>query len=336
MNIDIVNLLYNQFPRDIAIPNSFGTNNFYRKEVTCMRDFQQYITTISGIGGAYTSIYDNTNYPLIDKIVFDLDSNNLTKSLKDTKILSNRLHKKEITTFVIFSGRKGYHVYGLLKPTRLSRDVAGYYLINLQRELSKGLKTIDSHLIGNSRGMIRIINTLNKGRYCTPLPPTFHDWSIKKILEWSKTPHVLEFEVLKYQAIEKIVGEIGTGVKEYKESNIPSDIRIDNLPPLEDLHLFIRPCVLEEMLHPIRKDRGPYHITRISFVSELMFLGYTKKQVLDIFRMIHIKYPIPDFNEEKTAYQISKLYENKIKPYGCVKLKEQGLPCTDCGHKYWW
>ncbi|RLJ04134.1 MAG: hypothetical protein DRP18_05115, partial [Candidatus Aenigmatarchaeota archaeon] len=82
--------------------------------------------------GTYASVYDNNPDITLDKVVFDLDNEtNLNKTLEDTISLVNRLQEKNIPYAVIFSGRKGFHIYGLLKPAKLTRDVGAYYLKSL-------------------------------------------------------------------------------------------------------------------------------------------------------------------------------------------------------------
>lgn len=332
MNINnTINTLFPVFPREIGIPWDDPKRDFFRKTVTSKRGLTNYINTVNGIRNCYVSVYDANPNPIIDKIVFDVDSTNLGIALRDITKLTKRIKDPFL---VLFSGRKGFHVYILLKPQKLRRDVAGFYVKELQQRLSKGIKTVDTHLVGNISAMIRIPQTLNNKHYCTFLPPEFKKWDINQILQWSMRPQELQIHcATDYRTIEEIVGEIE--VKQYEPVTYPDGLKINGIPPIEDLHLFIRPCVLEEMLHPVRKDRGAFHITRMSLVSELMFLGHTKNQVLDVFRLIHSKYPISDFDEDRTMYQISKIFENKIKPYGCVKLKEQ-LPCNNCGWKYMW
>lgn len=328
----VINTLFSIFPREIGIPWDDSKGGFFRREVTSKHDLINYIDTVNGISSCYCSVYDTNKDVTIDEVVFDLDSESLETALKDVIKLTKRIQDPYL---VLFSGRRGFHLHVLLKPQKLRRDVAGFYIKELQKKLSKGIKTVDSHLIGDVSRMIRVPQTLNNKKYCTFLPPEFKNWNISQVLDWSMKPHELQiYGRSEYRTIEEVVGEIE--VAEHRETVIPDDIKIIDIPPLEDLCLFIRPCVLEEMIHPVRKDRGAFHITRMSFVSELMFLGYTEEQCLNVFRLIHSKYPIPDFDEDKTMYQIEKIFENKVKPYGCVKLKEKGLPCTECGWKYWW
>ena len=193
-SMDNNSFLFNQFPRDVSIPNIFKKGSFYRKQVTCKRDFQRYLNLMIGSSiGTYTSIYDVNESLLIDKVVFDLDSKDLDEAFVDVGILCSRLYDKNISYLVIFSGKKGFHVYGLVKPIKLPRDIAGYYLANLQRSLTNGLETVDTHLIGNVSAMIRVPNTLNGSRYCTPLPFEFPKMSIEEILDYSKTQHSINF-----------------------------------------------------------------------------------------------------------------------------------------------
>jgi hypothetical protein len=321
--------LFNVFPREIGIP---WESNFYRKTITSIRDLKRYISIVNGNRGCYVSLYDINDKIVLDKIVFDLDSNNLSTSLNDTKKLVRRIVKAKLPYTVLFSGRKGFHVYILLKPQKVRRDVAGFFIKEIQNNFKYGIESVDNHLVGNVSAMIRIPNTLNRNRYCTFLPVSFMGWDIDKILEWSKEQHdAVNSFTGEYRTIEDITGNLE--IRKHPEgSQFGDDITLGSVPSIEMLNELIRPCVLNEMLHPVRGvERGPKHIIRIDLVSELMFLAFSKHQVLEVFR----NFEMGDFSEEKTMYQINKIFDGKIKPYGCKKLRNE-VKCTECGWKYWW
>lgn len=325
MNTNDINFLYNQYPRDISLPNSFKKGSFYRKQITCKRDFQRYLSLMSGSNtSTYTSVYDTSDKPLIDKFVFDLDGEDLNEVFAEVDILASRLHDRNISYLVIFSGKKGFHVYGLLKSSKLPRDIAGYYLGNLQRNLIDGLKTVDTHLVGNVSAMIRIPNTLNDGRYCCPLPFEFRKMSIEEILDYSKTQHSINFFPGELQTIQELASDFKVPQKNESEE-FKDEIKVGSIPSMDILEELIRPCVIKEI-----QKSNPGSVARLDFVSEMMFAAFTPKQILEVIKNLNWD----NFNERQTEYQISKVFERRLKPYSNSKLKE-AFGC-DSKSYYWW
>lgn len=320
-------MLFSVFPREIGVPRD---TVFFRRNINSKRQLMDYITKTNGNNDCYVSVYDTNPELLIDKVVIDIDNSNLHKALRDTIKITERI---EDPYFVLCSGMKGFHIYILFEPERLRKDVSSLYIKEFQQRLTKGVGSVDPHLIGNTSAMIRIPQTINKKRYCTFLPSEFKNWNISEIFEWTTKQHEPELQGRnRYRTIEDAVGDVEA--KSHKEPATPFS-ESNNIPTIEDLSLLIRPCIVKEMLHTEREGRGPHHIARINFVTELMFLGYTEEQVLNIFRLIHQKYDIPDFDEEMTLYQISYIFNRKLKPYACSKLKKE-LNCTNCGWYYFW
>jgi len=284
--------------------------------------------------GVYVSLYDTNVEVTIDKFVFDLDcKTNLNKALEDTIVLVDRLKKKNIPCSVIFSGSKGFHVYGLLKPKKLSRDIATYYLDHLQRELSKEIESVDAHLIGDIRRMIRVPNTLNNNHYCAPLPINFQEMSPKEILDYSTRirTYRLHFTHGKLKAIQDLVNIEFPQKRniEVQDDILPQDtINISSVPDIEILKELIRPCVFEAVT-----SANPPHVVRLNLVSELMFLGFSEDQVLEIIKNLNWE----DFDERATRYQIKKIFEKKLKPYSTSKLCQiLGCECEVNEGYYWW
>jgi len=321
--------LFNIFPRDIGIPNPIRKKDFYRREVSSFKEFYRYLTLMTGSNrGAYTSVYDNNPDITLDKVVFDLDNKtNLNKALEDTISLINRLQDRDIPYAVTFSGRKGFHVYGLLKPAKLSRDIGAYYLKSLQEELAEGIESVDRQLIGDIRRMIRIPNSINNGYYCAPLPTNFQKMSIEEILDYSKNTHRLSFSHGKLKPIQELVSNIRPPEKPDRtdEDEILQD-NVGSIPDMDILAEIVRPYVLEAVRKP-----NPPHIVRLDFVSELMFLGLTEQEIFEIIKRLNWK----DFDEGATRYQIRKVFKKKLKPYSTSKLC-QVLGCDNIEKGYYW
>ncbi|MCK4308121.1 hypothetical protein KAW50_07860, partial [candidate division WOR-3 bacterium] len=63
--------------------------------------------------GVYTSVYDTNEKVLLDKIVFDMDSKDLNEVFAEVDILCSRLHDRNMPYGVVFSGKKGFHIWSL-------------------------------------------------------------------------------------------------------------------------------------------------------------------------------------------------------------------------------
>lgn len=325
MKTNNIDFLFAVFPRDVGIPSPFQKKSFYRKEVTCKRDFHRYLSLMSGNNrGTYVSIYDDNDKITIDKFIFDLDSEDLNDALMDTDTLMDRLSKRNIPSMVVFSGKKGFHVYSLLKPIKLPQDIAGYYLSNLQRCLSKDLKTNDSHIVGDTRRMFRVPNTLNDGRYCCPLPFEFRKMNIEEILDYSKTQHSINFFPGDLQTIQELAGDFKVPQRNESEE-FKDEIKVGSIPSMDILEELIRPCVIKEI-----QKSNPGSIARLDFVSEMMFASFTPKQILEVIKNLDWD----NFDERQTEYQIRKVFERRLKPYSNSKLKE-AFGC-DSNSYYWW
>lgn len=332
MDFKIVDFLFSIFPREIGIPNPLQKSSFYRREINSSRELHRYLVLMTGSNkGVYVSLYDTNVEVTIDKFVFDLDcKTNLNKALEDTIVLVERLKKKSIPCSVIFSGSKGFHVYGLLKPKKLSRDIATYYLAHLQRDLSKGIETVDTHLIGDLRRMIRVPNTMNNNHYCTPLPTGFQKMTPEEILNYSTRirTRTLHFTRGTLKSIPELVDvNFSQKISNEAQSIAPQDtMNISSVPDIEILKELVRPCVFEAVTKP-----NPPHIVRLDLVSELMFLGFSEDQVLEIIKDLDWE----DFDERATKYQIKKIFEKKLKPCSNSKLCEV-LGCDTNEGYYWW
>jgi len=306
--------LFNRFPREV----SFKRNVVYNRD-----EFMKYVQLNNGINGVYTSLYDLNLH--IDKIFFDLDNEDLNKAKEDAKALMGRLNEYNLPYIFLFSGRKGFHVYIPTSSWKSPNvETARYVLKTIQSSLSEGIKSVDSHVIGDVRRLVRVPNTLNKNNYCVPLPEDFVRWSVSRIIDYAKTPHDIDYDV-KPVDIRKVVDFDF----DYKPHDI--DYNIPNkweLPSSFRLVIpLIRPCIAKTLI----EDKEPPHMVRVDFVTELMWLGFNQEQVFHVIRELGWK----DFNPQITRSQIRQIFERKYLPPSCSRLKDF-VHCSNCGWFYFW
>jgi len=306
--------LFNKFPREVSLK---------REIVNDMNQFSKYIQLNNGINGVFTSLYDlRLN---IDKVFFDIDNHDLNKAKEDTIKLIGRLNEYELPYIVIFSGKKGFHVY---IPTNSwqspNLETAKYVLKTIQSSLANGIESVDKHVIGDARRLVRVPNTLNKNNYCVPLPESFVDWSVSKIIDYAKTTHDINYDV-KPIDVRQIVDfdfdyiQYNLDIDLPKQWELPSKFKL--IIPL------IRPCLAQKLI----EDRDPPHMVRVALVCELMWLGFNQEQIFHIIRELNWA----DFDPKITRYHIRHIFEHKYLPPSCQKLREY-THCKNCGWFYFW
>jgi len=328
MVIDITTLtLFPFYPRRVGIPSYIVRN---------VHQFEQYILKHNGtITGCHVGVYNCSSRPLIDKIVFDFDGGKKGERLKDVfeevKIFVGELISRKFVFIPVFSGNRGFHIYVLLQPIEVEESIARFLLKTVQEEFAEDYKFVDKQKFGVVNAMIRVPNTLNMKRklWCCYLPLHFVEWSIKELLEYSKTPQyqTYKFNGQKYPLI--------TDLAEITMNEVPKELKPTQnfeyappkIPPLHLLKDLVRPCVFEE----ITSNPEPPHYVRLDFVAELKHLGYTPQQVFEICK----QFKWEDFDPRVTLEQIHDIYERDLLPPSCKTLRKF-VKCKKCGWHYFW
>ena len=302
--------LFTTFPREVST---------YRLLVKDMQELNNYVRMTNGHDNVFVSLYD-LNYNDVNKVFFDLDSAEVKQSYNDAVKLTDRLRQDNVDYVVGFSGRKGFHVYAIIKPLKLPPASLKSTLRHIQEYYADGIKTADTHVFGDIRRMVRYPNTLNRDSYSTPLPPDFSNLTLKEILLRAKNP----YNDVTYEVVPKDMSSF-ISTKEYEYKQIDID-RFNPPPSLKLLKPLIRPCIYEAI-----QEKEPRHFIRVDFVLELMFMGYSEEAVFDVIKDLHWR----DFNEKITKYQIHNVFMHKYLPPSCKHL-EAYVRCTHCGWRYFW
>ncbi len=136
-------------------------------------------------------------------------------------------------------------------------------------------------------------------------------------------------------------------LEEHVRRKVMETPRVDLPEPLEDIareasDLFARrmkkrfkkprrgdfpPCI-KDLMAKLRRGENLTHQARFALTSFLLNYGWSKEQVLDLFR------GSPDFNEKIASYQIDHIERRGYKVPSCETMKSWGLCPGDCGRKY--
>jgi len=214
--------LFPFFPRRVGLPSYIINNEL---------EFLNYYTKYNGSEvGCHTSVYDTSQTPIIDKILFEFDGKNLKAVLEEVKQFVGELMAKKYPLITVFSGKKGFHVYVVLKAKEYPLQTAKQLLRLAVGNYIDDLNFVDSSETGTF-SMVRIPNSLNQNRYCTPLPPNFLDWSVSKILSYAKTKHPIQtdLESKKLLSLDELVGVSYIPEIDFQPQREP--IEISYIPP---------------------------------------------------------------------------------------------------------
>lgn len=157
-------MLINDFPRQIGTP--------HRELVIDENDFFNKINKYNGKKNVYYSVYkpnkdDKFINVIIDKIFLDFDDEN---AIQDVIKLHEHLLKEDIQHLLIYSGKKGFHVYIFTIKNELKNSKAA--LKNAHEYFIKLLNiNVDQHIVGDIARIARVPNTyhITGCKFCIPL-----------------------------------------------------------------------------------------------------------------------------------------------------------------------
>lgn len=309
--------LFSRFPREVGYP---------RRVVYNYAELVRYVELNNGVRNVYVSLYDLTF--TVDKLFFDFDSRtDLGQAFEDAKAFARRLEEHNYPYIPLFSGRKGFHVYVLVKPWRPPNvETAKAVLRDVQTRLAGDLATADRHVFGDVRRLVRFPNTLNGSNYCVPLPLDFTRWSLSQVVDYAKAPRAVEYGVPHLPGIDAFVDS----VHEYyhEEGGMKPLHDFADMPPsLQLVKPLLRSCVFEAAT----TDPDPPHIVRVALVTELMYYGWSKESVHELIRRLRWR----DYDPKTTKYQVDQIYRKGYYPPSCYKLRPY-VRCTECGWVYFY
>ena len=327
-------LFYPFFPREIGIPHGAY---FQRRTYATFSEFFERIDKARwSKKQIYAGVYALDNEKVvIDRIAFDIDAPSLITAKKVALKLCSILNDLDLQPVIVFSGRKGFHVYAFFTAKQMNKAFARCITRLLCLELTKELpekKFVDTHFFGNIRGMLRVPNTLHSSHhYAIPLTQEeLTRYDIMDIVRRARSVRDIDEIERDDRTVIDIADEVQIQTIRHTNNNYSiqgaEDVGEIGMDIIREL---VRECVIDELL----TSSEPAHILRFDFVSELMCAGFSEEDVLGIF----IRYFSfwDDFDIEETRYQIHHIFQHKYLPLSCSKLREY-VRCRRCGWWYLW
>lgn len=300
--------LFSSFPREVGNPKRRLAYNLY--------EFNNFIFENDGVAECFTGVYGLDRN--IDKIFFDFDGD---ESLNEAIVIYRYLRDKGYYTIPVASGKKGIHLYILLRPKQYgeqSKDLLYRASISIIKNAFNGGvgKTIDRHIIGDIKRLCRIPNTMRPPEnraWCTYLPPNFDKvMSPVKFAKHIKEPHSYNYDIPNklpdlHDLIDKNVDM--TFNRSYTERNGVT-LQVGN--GSEFLKRLLRPCIYEVLV-----TIHPPHDIRVAATIDLINVGLSEESVINAYKTLGWE----DFDEDYTAYQIKQISERNYIPYACNRLQ---------------
>jgi hypothetical protein len=302
--------LYPTFPRELGIP--------HRILVSSKREMLNTIREFNGKTDIYASVY---SFPIImvDKLFYDFDG---PSALKEASKFYEFLLDKDLTVIPVHSGKRGIHLYVLLRPSLPNKTVLMTVMRNLVTECfgEDGTESIDSHTFGNLRQLARVPNTLRPGlgTFCTPLPLNWTDMSKEQILDYIKSPHEGQVEPRKFPELTDLSPVDNLEVKEEKVKGFTFFRLSVDMRFFKDI---LRPCLWNRILEP-----NPSHTVRVATTIDLLNSGVSPEQILQFYSTLGWR----DFDVKDTKYQIDQIVRKKYHSYSCKRLRELKIPTRGC------
>ena len=165
---------------------------------------------IDNLGLSISTYKEGEPYLLF--LPFDFDSRNLRESWKESISLYNYIRKSGYGSYLVFSGKKGFHVYIATKPNNYTKHQIRV-VQNVFRNIFE-FKTLDTQIFGDVRRLMRIPDTYNlNGDLCRiigvnegselDLDTIFIDATLKK----ERKPRENNNHIHPYPCIEQLVRE---------------------------------------------------------------------------------------------------------------------------------
>jgi len=262
--------------------------------------------------------YRGRNRPCaLERLFFEFDSEDLERAWRDAVALAEALRRfYDVEPLLVFSGRKGYHVYAFLaktvqfEPNQL--DLAKQAYKELQLRILKGLNlpTLDKTALGDVKRLARCPLSIHEktGSLCVPVT-----------LE-RKQPFI-PLDLDAYRTLDPSL--LTPIIKELKDKG-----KLQSAPAKPNLKIKngrIRPCIQAALEKPLEGGAG--HLMRLAIAREFLNAGYSVDEIVPLFRNQS------DFKPEKTRYYVEHAAKHPTKPFTCRKIRELGYCLPNCSRR---
>jgi len=252
----------------------------------------------------------------LEKLFFDFDSKeDLEKAWKEAQNFTRALITYyEVKPLLVFSGRKGYHIYVFLKsvfsfPAWLEDTMKEVYR-DMQTRLLKGFnfKTLDSAVIGDIKRLARVPYSIHEksGCLCQPINLDREPIQIKSLDEYREAGLGLDVLRASYNHVFAEQSKSAKKVLRIKTRNGKA-----------------RPCV--EAALKQRLNDGSGHKMRLAIAAEFLNRGVSIPEVAQLFCSQD------DYGDgSKSRYYVGDIARKGYKPFKCATIQALGFCSPSC------
>lgn len=274
----------------------------------------------------------------ISKLFFDFDGkqNPPIDAYDDVKKVSDYFNKFNIPHVIVYSGRKGFHLY---VPLNSTNHINGSYLKTMYRSIMIHLKTeldlttIDTSVATPTK-LCRVWYTRHpkSGRYCYPIKKSLFDKGIDEIINYSINPVKWYEDILEgkeYLTIEEYIKYFDIDLKDNEKGIVFATTSAKYSDPDNEYlrELLHYPCLINAIL----SIDNAIHYARFMCCIHLKNIGCDPLWVFKFFKQR--QYMDVEF-ESVCKYQINNIFGSEYSFPSCEKIRENGL-CIGNTCKYY-
>ena len=317
--------LFSGLPRQVAPP--------YRRKIFSFSELLSFFS-LSNTHEIFTSVYSFFEGKItIDKIFIDIDGGYTEELYNRFCLACENLNNSKIPFIPVVSGIKGFHLYIPLIPKEYENNQnalndlyyathsiiseAGLYDIIVEDNIKKVNIIPDKQIIGDIHRICRIPNSIrsdyDRSSFCTYLPQEFFkEMSLVDVISHMKSCHSYTYD---FKNLKSIEDTIRLGVKydlySMNHKNNTQEVFEQDYDE-DDMLTFLRPILKSAI-----SVRNPTHIARVASTTELIYLGYSDKEIIEFYRSLDWI----DFDESRTTYHVREVRGKKLLPFSNSKLQ---------------
>mgnify|MGYP003123512708 FL=1 len=295
-----------EFPREIAMP--------FRLTANSLEDFIQLSEEKHKRHNIFTNLYQiQKNEIIIDKLWIDFDGHNqyiLKNEVMSaiTKFKSLGILEKNI--LVVFTGKKGYHLYIRVKPMKMKTKQASEMLHYILSYVTEGLKNVDRPLFTDTRRITRVAGIQRpEKQWCFALKTSIfkkqdsiNEYLSSFLYNYNSIMKAGEKNILSLVSSKFSISDISGKIKnkgyvpsalptfknEETVSTIPANYSENDLIEKgNDYTPFLRLLIDNDSLFHAIHTPNPIHIDRIRLARKLLSSGLEIPIIVDIMRSLN-------------------------------------------------
>ena len=311
MSIEVfINEWFGGVPRSVALYNPetqdyprFSTPRTYPEEV---------IEAIKTGRGVATSVqpYTQKNLPdYLEKLFFDFDYNgDISKAWAAAQDFSLSLyHSYGVSPLIVFSGKKGYHVYAWLQePYHGTQEELKAVYTELQRMLLSTIEgrspVFDSQVYGDIARLSRVPYSTHpkSGALCVPVDDNQEPYKLLPGFSEDFRVHGLS---------PRVVDRAIQNIKNIQNKPQPRPSRSGQRGGK-------RPCM--KAIMGAGSVHGPQHLLKVALVAQLHAEAWDEERIIQVFSNME------GYNESKTRQQVRHALAKGYKPFKCKTIHGLG------------